>query len=153
MKGQTIISFVISAVLFLFLIVYVVGSVMDSVNPVLLQSQEDEKKAIAVSVLGLLSTQAGAWEGGSNWESHKGETTRLGLASSYMILSETKISALKEMETETIQKLLGEDHNYAICVDGDCVRTTTIISQEEKFAEGTFVTNSGKRVKLKVVVQ
>ena len=157
MRGQAIISFVISAVLFLFLVVYIVNSVMDSVNPVLLQAQEDERKVVAASVLSLLTTQEGAWTGGGNWEAHTDGVTRLGLASSYMILSEKKIAALEGLEAEEIRTLLGEDHNYAICIGEDCiladVRTSDFVIPEEKFAEGIFATKGGKEVGVRVSVQ
>ena len=157
MRAQAVISFVISAVIFMFVLVYVVQSTIDWMNPLFLQYQENERKAVADSILSLLVTQPGAWSGGADWENNPSKVTRLGVSSDYMQLSTSKVSALSELEPEKVKSLFGPKYNYKICIGTGCtladVRTGPSSTPGEKFAEGTYLGQGDRKINVKVTVQ
>jgi len=157
MRAQYVISFVISVVIFLFLLIYVIQSTLDWISPMFLQAQENERKLVADSLLTLLVTQPGSHEIGTDWENNFGKTTQLGLASDYLILSNQKVSALEKLDSDQIKTLLGPKYNYKICVGDACsladIRTGPSSIQGEKFSEGTYLNPQGKKITVRVTVQ
>lgn len=157
MKAQSVISFVISTVIFLFLLIYIVQSTIDWISPIFLQAQENERKLAADSTLSLLVTQTGAHPKGPDWEDNPSEVTRLGISSDYLILSRDKIAALDSLDPKTVQNLLGPKYNYKICIGTGCsladVRTGPTAIPGEKFSRGTYIDTGGKKVEVRVTVQ
>lgn len=158
MKGQYNFGLVISATILLFIVVFAVSVLVDIMSPHFLKGTESERRAIAYSTVRLLLADEGAWSGGTDWESHPEQISRLGLSATYGTLSPSKVSALSKVSRKKLSATLPPGYDYRICItetencDLADARTSDVLSQTGEKQAVVPAALNGRPVQLKVIV-
>lgn len=153
MRAQITFSFMVSAVMFVGLFIYIISTVFGTINPHFTAAAKQESEAYAYMISTLLLSSPGQWEdgaaNGTDWENHPKNATSLGLAayppspgsgSSYHRLSLAKIGNMSSMTNGEIRALLGEGHLYSFCIGSAYTQDCGILDTTGQAFDGVTVT-------------
>lgn len=150
-KAQITLSFIVSAGLFVGLVIYIASTIFTIASPYFTSAARQESEAYAYMASTLLLSSPGWWDNGtangSDWENHPENTVQLGLAdrsprfgSSYHHLSTAKINNMSGMDDSRIRSLLGEGHLYSFCISRLEEQDCGVLNRTNQIFEGATVT-------------
>lgn len=143
-RAQLTIGFMISAMMFVGLVLYTTSTVFNVINPYFNAAGNQESEAYAYMVSTLLLSDTGQWGNatwnGTDWENHPQEISSLGLANSYYRLSLPKISNMSALSDAKIRSLLGEGHLYSFCIESVYAQDCGIMNKTGQAFDGMLVT-------------
>lgn len=143
MKGQVNIFFIISAMAFSALLVYVAVMLLNFSGPYFAGPRQDIQEMRAIQLSDTILSTKGRWENATNagddWEAHPDQVSSAGLASSYHNLSSAKITAFKTLNDSQIREMYGNDSSYSFCIRETGARDCTILNSTSSSFQGKIV--------------
>jgi len=157
-NAQTTFAFMISAVMFIGLVLYITNTISNIISPHFTSAIRQESEAYAYVISSMLMSSPGYWNGstgnGKDWENHPQDAVSLGLASAetiqtaktlgisspYHRLSLSKINNMSAMANGQIRALLGENHIYSFCIGKVDTQDCGIMNRTGQVFTGAIVT-------------